>query len=147
MKQQNEQLNALLIALSRSLLQYAGYCELWTTEENHQASATLSEVVSGQRENIGYLVSLLESRRWRIDWGTFNTLFTDLHFLSLQFLLPQIIADQQTVVEIAEQTEADLTDDAEALPLVEKIAADVKCDVEKLKQLGASLTAEQPAAK
>ena len=114
---QNAQLNHLLITIGRSLLQYVGESWPWTSEDSDEARRKLTELVDRQQQSVGALASLLNAREWAIDFGTYPTDYTDLHFIALDFLLAQLVENQEAVVDVLKQS-AELNGDGEASQLM-----------------------------
>ena len=95
--QNNSQLNFLLINLGRSLLQYVEECWPWSGNETH--GNPLDALVIAQKETIARLTDLLIQRRWNIDFGSYPTEYSDLHFVALDYLLLQLIENQECTNE------------------------------------------------
>ena len=112
----NAKVNDLVIDLSHSLLQYAADTGVWSDSE--ASRQTLEKAAAQQRRDVGRLIDLLTERGWPIDSGTYPTDFTDLQFLSLEYLLPRIIEDQQGLVEELEEAVHTCIDDAAAVALL-----------------------------
>ena len=92
----NAKLNDMVINLGRSLLQYLNESWLWTTDES--AAQTIQEMAARQKEHTAALVNLLESMDHDVDHGTYPTEYTDLHYLSLDFVIGQLINNQESIV-------------------------------------------------
>ena len=91
--QNNSELNLLLINLGRSLLQYVEACSPWYGDETQ--GNPLDELVIAQKDNLALLTDLLIQRRWNIDFGSFPTEYGDLHFVALDYLILQLIENQE----------------------------------------------------
>ena len=93
--------NRALRDLSGCFLQYVG--EIWPWTSAGADGAKLKTVVDAclarQRQSIGSLSEYLAPRQSRIEFGSFSAAFTDLHYVSLQFLLKQLIASESQIVE------------------------------------------------
>ena len=59
----------------------------------------------------------MDDRRWTIDFGAFPD-FTDQHFLSLTYVLPHLVENQQKIVREIELALPALAGDSEATALV-----------------------------
>lgn len=94
----NEQLNRLLINISRSLLQYIGECWPWTEVDADNERLVITKAVDRQRGSVRRLAGLLEDRHWPIDVGSYPTDFTDLHYVALDFLLSQLKSDEESLI-------------------------------------------------
>lgn len=93
----NEVLNEILVGTSRSLLQYVGECWPWTEKRDDRERATVAGAVYRQREGVQQLADLLRDRNWPTDFGAYPTAYTDLHFVELDYLLPQIVASEKAL--------------------------------------------------
>ncbi len=96
-----EILNRVLRELSGSFLQYVGEIWPWSSAgpDGDKLQATVNQCVARQRQSIKLLADYLVPRQDRVEMGQFSSTFTDLHFVSLQFLLKQLIASQTQIVE------------------------------------------------
>ncbi len=96
-----EILNRVLRDLSGCFLQYAADIWPWTSvgADGAKLKSVVDECVARQRQSIGLLSEYLAPRQARIEFGQFSADFTDLHYVSLQFLLKQLIARQTQIVE------------------------------------------------
>ncbi|MES2789274.1 MAG: hypothetical protein V4719_06605 [Planctomycetota bacterium] len=101
---ESEQLNSLFVLLHRSLLQYLGECSPWTAEDSRQEAtlATLQSIVARQKQDEALVADALLESGWVIDLGGYSTQFTDLHYVSLKYLLKQVIVSQVGIVNAFE---------------------------------------------
>ena len=135
--EKNQELQDLLVYLTRSMLQYVGECWPWTG--NHpEERQVIDELVARQRSEIAKLVDLLDARRQPIDFGSYPTEFTDLHYLALDHLLGELIEAEQALVETIEQISRDCAGDAEAETVVKEILAAERENLERLRELAAA---------
>ncbi len=114
-------LNELLINVGRSLLQYVGESWPWADADKGEAHRKVQDLVQRQKRQIRQLVELLYEGEWTIDFGSYPTEYTDLHYVALDFLLDQMIHNQQALVEDARRTLAACEGHPEALKLVAEI--------------------------
>ncbi len=121
---QTSALNDVLIETGRSLLQYVGECWPWTHHDADEAREQLDGLVARQRESVGSLVSLINSRTSIFDLGSYPTEYTDLHFVAFEFLLAELVDNQHNVVVRIEQTIVDVNDDAITTLLKEILVAE-----------------------
>jgi hypothetical protein len=133
--QHNVKLNQLLVDLGRSLLQYVGHCSSWSSRADAAIAAEFPSLVATQQEHVAELSELLTSRRWTIDFGGFPARFTDLHFLSLKYLLKQIVINQRAVLAELEDASHTSVDDPEAATLIEEILSSERQITERLETL------------
>jgi hypothetical protein len=115
--QHNDVLNGVLILLRRSLLQYAGEAWPWTGSGSAEPRAEVDALIASQAERVRKLADLLDDRRWTIDFGAFRD-FTDLHYLSLTFVLPHLVDNERTIVREIELALPACTGDSAATALV-----------------------------
>ena len=133
--QHNAKLNELLIAVGRSLLQYVGQCSSWSSRSQAAMEEEFKRSVAVQQEHVAQLSALLTERRWTIDFGGFPATYTDLHFLSLKYLLKLIRVDQQTLVAELEEASHTCVHDPEAATLISEILKSEKEITERLTDL------------
>ena len=136
--QHNAKLNQLLIDIGRSLLQYVGHCSSWTSRSDAAIANEFPGLVAIQQEHVGELSELLFGRRWTIDFGGFPARFTDLHFLSLKYLLKIIVTNQRAILAELEEASHTCVDDPEAASLIEEILASERHLTERLEALSKS---------
>ena len=96
-----EHLNRLFVLLHRSLLQYLGECSPWTAEDSRQSEtlAALRDIVTRQEQDETLLADVLTESGWVVDCGGYSTSFTDLHYVSLKYLLKQVVLSQTDIVK------------------------------------------------
>ena len=134
--QHNTQLDQLLITLSRSLLQYVGEAWPWTGSHASTERQKINELVSRQQKQISRLSELLSRRNRYIDFGTYPTEYTDLHYVALDYLLSQLIENEDSLITDLEQTLQKCTDDSDAIPLLQQILSDQRASLSQLQELG-----------
>ena len=108
----SQHLNSLFVLLHRSLLQYLGECSPWTAEDSHQAEtlAVIRGIVAKQKQDETVLADTLTNAGWVIDCGGYSTSFTDLHYVSLKYLLKQVVISQTDIVKAFEAAAQKYTD-------------------------------------
>ena len=116
------------------MLQYVGESWPWTRFDAGTERETIGRLVARQQEQVARLTSLLSIRRWTIDFGTYPTDYTDLHFVALDYLLAQLIESGRAFAVELEQTAATLQDE-QAAALVNVILVDEREIVSQLQQL------------
>jgi len=134
----NAKLNDLVIDLGRSLLQYAAEGSAWTAD--HMAEQRLADCAAAQQADVGRLVHFLVDRGWPVDLGTYPTDFTDLQFLSLEFLLPKLRENQRRLVDELDEAVHTCVDDPEAVALLREIAQSerrIAADLDAMSAAGA----------
>jgi hypothetical protein len=133
-------LNDVLIALHRSLLQYVGESWPWTSEHSSAAREALAQEAASQAETVTGLTELLRERGFPVAFGTYPD-FSNLNYLSLDFLLKRVVKDQQQVVSACERAAHALADSPDDAELIREIAASEKDRLEHLRQLAIPKTA------
>jgi hypothetical protein len=145
--QHNDVLNGVLILLRRSLLQYAGEAWPWTSSGSAEPRPEVDRLIAAQSDRVGKLADLLDGRRWTIDFGAFRD-FSDLHYLSLTFVLPHLVDNERTIVREIELALPACADDSEATALVAETLVGESQALTELERLGAlkpSTTAQSAA--
>lgn len=96
-----EILNRIQRELSGCFLQYVGEIWPWTSvgSEGAKLKSMLDQCVAKQRQSIALLTEYLAARQSRVEPGQYSADFTDLHYVSLHFLLKHLIAGQTLIVE------------------------------------------------
>ncbi len=133
--QHNAKLNQLLIDIGRSLLQYVGHCSSWSSRSDAALAAEFPSLVATQQEHVGQLSELLTERRWSIDFGGFPATYTDLHFLSLKYLVKIILTNQKAVLAELEEASHTCVDDPEAAALIAEILTSERQITDRLQSL------------
>lgn len=133
----NQQLNLALIRLRRNLLQYAGECWVWASAARGRERDVLDKIVTDQSHAVAALSDLLLSRHHSIDFGTYPTEFTDLHYVSLDFLHGQLVAEQTRLVQDLEAIEAAVAADPQAVALLSEIVIVARGHLQQLREVTA----------
>ena len=134
----NAKLNQLLIDIGRSLLQYVGHCSSWSSRSQAGLEQEFAKLVEIQQQHVGQISALLTDRRWTIDFGGFPASFTDLHFLSLKYLLKLILKNQDAVISELEEASHTSVHDPEASALIGEILKSEQQITQQLKELSAA---------
>jgi hypothetical protein len=114
-------LENLLRREGRSLLQYIGEAFPWVRTGTGPALAQLQKLIAEERDSLGALSRFLVRRRHTVPHlGTYPMAFVSMNFVSLDFLLPRLVAYQHQAITTLEQDLAALND-ADARAEVEKI--------------------------
>ncbi|GAB4144920.1 MAG: hypothetical protein Tsb009_16850 [Planctomycetaceae bacterium] len=137
----NGLINRLAIDLGHSLLQYLGEAWPWSDANHREEHSKIDELVARQSELVDRLLNLLQDRDWAIESGTYPTEFTDLQYLSLEFLLDRTIENAELHVELLEDCRSYFaaSPDEQAAALVEDVLSEQKKIVAELKELAASI--------
>ena len=125
-------LKSLLVDLGRSLLQYAAECWPWAGSEHDTRLIALAE---RQQQSIGSLVRLIASRTNEIDFGTYPTEYTDLHYLTTETLVERLIGNQKSLISAIQDARTSLNGDSAASELVSQISANETGILEELESM------------
>lgn len=142
--QSNALLNDLLVQAYRSLLQYTIECWPWTDPDAVGEQEGVRQMAEAQQAAVQEIANLLDHRHVPIDFGTYPD-WSGLHFVSLDFLLSKLIADETNLVGRIEQAQAALSSDAEAQAVVRNLLQTELSTLGKLRELSAARKAAVPA--
>ena len=134
----NQKLNRLLINLGRSLLQYVGEAWPWTQADAQREQEIIDRLVARQQTQIAELTEVLVQRNWAIDFGSYPTQYTDLHYVALDYLLSQIVANEETLLDEIEESLKSCSGDAVVTTLLERLRDGQTDIVSELKDLVSS---------
>jgi hypothetical protein len=91
-----DRLQAIVRRESLSMLMYIGQAYPWTTVQQEGSLAELKRIVDAEREAIAALGQYLTRHRVPVpSANSYPSSFTTLNFLSLQHILPRLIAQQR----------------------------------------------------
>jgi len=141
----NHRLNSLLIDMGRSLLQYVGESWPWTGYDEAEEQAAINTLVADQKASVQALAELLADRGHFIDPGSYPTEYTSLHYVALDYLLNQLVAEQRELVDECAGLAGAAHDDPEAGPLLARIADQAAAQLKTLEELDAKRATHQPA--
>lgn len=135
--QQNDILNQVLVVMGRSLLQYSADAWPWTGSGSTASRSAVEALIAAQSVRVRRLAELLDGRGWTIDFGVFPD-FTDLHYLSLDYVLPHLVANERSVVRQIEAALSQCTGDAKGTALLTEILEGEHVVLAKLDELARS---------
>ncbi len=142
---EHTQLNQVLISLTRSLLQYVGECFPWTAAKAAPKQESIRQLIARQKTHIARLTAYLDSRQVTVDFGTFPTNYTSLHYLALDHLLTQLVDSEQKLIQEVEQSIQKCAGDADAVAILEQALADECQNLTVLQDLAHSPSANSVA--
>jgi len=128
-------LNDVLIALHRSLLQYMVDAWPWSEDQAAATREVLASEADSQAETVEGLTELLRERGFPVAFGTYPD-FSNLNYVSLDFLLKRVVKNQELVVAACEAAAGLLFDHPEDADLVREIAESERDRLQHLKSLG-----------
>ena len=132
-------LNRVLREVSGSFLQYVGECWPWTAvgPNGKQLRTDVNQCVGRQQQSIGLIAEYLAARQARVEFGKFSTEFADMHFVSLQFLLKQLVSDQNRRVESIDRSVTLLPSGDPCRDILEAVSRNEHDNLSALQQLSA----------
>ncbi len=138
-------LNRLLAQTYRSLLQYTVECWPWTTstesaDGKSPEEKTVEQMAARQLAFVGRLVNLVQERGEVVDFGNYPD-NSELHYVSLDYLLGKLIADEQKLVGALEAAREAVRNDPPAAGLIVELLAAEKENVNRLRELAAKAAA------
>jgi hypothetical protein len=106
---------------SRSVLTYVGEAFPWTNSRGGDGLARLQKILCEENRALEALGQFLTRRRMAVSFlGPYPTSFTTINFLSLEHLVPRLVAYQKSSIAQLERDLARLAD-PEAKAQVEKL--------------------------
>src|SRR5262245_41366171 len=146
----NAQTVALLQGIVRreslSMLTYVGEAFPWTAARDADALARLKQIVTANNEAVAALGRYLTKHRQPLTFlGSYPGGFTTINFISLNHILPKLVASERANVAALERDLHALSD-KDARAEVEKLLEVKKKQLEKLESLAASHTKTAAAA-
>lgn len=128
----SDRLNDLLIDVGRSLLQYVGESWPWTSEDEADVGTSVQRIVAEQRGTVLQLAELLDSRGHRIAYGQYPSEYTSLHYVALDYLLDQLVAQQQDLAAELAGAAEEAAGDEEAHALLSSAADQARRHADEL---------------
>ena len=132
-------LNRLMAIHYRSLPMYLSHAPPWKKRADERAVETLADIIADQREMCRRFADEVERLGGTIETGEFPTQFTDLHFLSLNYLTCRLIEAVKQDVARIEKCVAE-ADDSQVKALAEESLGMAKGHLELLEELAAKTT-------
>jgi hypothetical protein len=127
----------------RSLLQYVNESYPWTTAKNHHGLSVLQDMAKEEQEAAAGIVRLLAKNRLRPPYlGAYPMSFTNINFMSLDFLVPYLIDFEQRRIAQLEK-DLPLVSDDETKQLLKSI---LEMKQRHLQALSGLVDKEKPAA-
>ena len=130
-----DSLNRLLEIEYRSFPLYLGDAAPWFSEADVKAVETLKNIAADQQAMSQRIAELILDLGGRIEPGEYPTQFTDTHFLSIEFLLKELVYYQRQDIADIEQIVASLAGHREARELAEETLGAERAHLEALEAL------------
>ncbi|WLD12245.1 hypothetical protein [Planctellipticum variicoloris] len=137
----NLRLNSMLILLRCSLVQYAAECWPWSSRDAVSARQAVLGAAAEQTTLVEQMAALLTDRGWSIDPGAYPEEFTDWNFVSLRYLWPRVIEDQEFVVAELAEAAHECVDDRQGTRLLTAARDSQRLILEGLRVASASVSA------
>jgi hypothetical protein len=131
-------LNELLAIEYRSLPMYLTYASPWRHSQDARAGEVMQHIVTDQQHMSARLVEEIQDRGSSPEVGDFPMDFTDMHDLSLDYLVKDVLVWQQRGVDRIEQIAAALEGDRAARELAQEVLGAERAHLEALAELIAS---------
>ena len=128
-------LNRLLAIHTTSFPTYLVCTGPWTHRGDEKSTETLSQVVADQHATADRVVQMITELDGSVASSSYPMLFTDLHDLALEFLLPRLVDYQRQDVVQIETCAADLADAPLSRALAEEALGAAKGHLESLEEL------------
>lgn len=138
----NAALNDVLILVYRSLLQYSNDCWPWVNEADEPEHRAIEDLANEQQAIAVRMAEFLDRRGWPVDFGVFPN-WSDLHYVSVEYLLGKLIVDETEMIDSLEQSAPAFQADLEAKSLVTELLAGERRRLARLREIAA---APKPAA-
>ncbi|MBX3438737.1 MAG: hypothetical protein KF861_14680 [Planctomycetaceae bacterium] len=129
------QINNLLIEIGRSLLQYVSQIWPWSATGHEETRLRIEWLAADQSQDVAALAQLLTARGEIIDFGTFPTEYTSLHYVAVNFLLGALVRHQEATVRDAENLAREAEHDPEAGITLKEIAVRERGRLDELRRL------------
>jgi hypothetical protein len=127
-------LNVLLVTLYRSLPMFLTHATPWTHSGDEGAKAALDNIVADQERDCRRLAEAIAARSGAVEQGEFLMEFTNLHFLSLDYLLGELVRYQRQDVARIEILAPRLQGEPEHA-LAQEILGSERAHLEQLEEL------------
>ena len=128
-------LSDLLNQIRYSLLQYIGETWPWTGPAEQSRKDVFSGLVRRQQFSAERLASLLLDRRAVVLGSNYPRDCSELHFVTLDYARTRLVDNANEIVSSLKNAASSLSDDPEALRLVEQLASDEEQTLSVLKTL------------
>ena len=128
-------LNRALATVYRSLPMFVELVDPWTHPGDEGGERLLANIVADQKLYSGRLADLILDLAGSPDPGAFPMVYTDLHLLSLDYLLVEIAEQQRRDVATLAECVTDAASNARAKALLEEVLGNARGHLESLEQV------------
>ena len=129
-----DMLNLLVRVQNRSLPRYLMDAAPFVAPKHAGGKELLQSIASDQATLVDELADEILARGGIVDRGSFPTEFTDLHDLSLDYLLKRAAVDQQKIVTGIEEAVTSLNGDRGAFELGQRVLGTAKAHLDMLEE-------------
>ncbi|NIL98080.1 MAG: hypothetical protein GTO53_09775 [Planctomycetales bacterium] len=133
-------LNQLLVIHYRSLPMYLVDASPWTHRGDEKATEALHDIVTDQRQVCQRIADSVIQRGGIVAMGDYPTEFTDMNFLSLDYLVKRLIELQQQAIEAIGGLADRLWNDPPAQSLAKESLGAAKAHLQALQELTAQMS-------
>ena len=138
MNDSNESLNRLLALHSRSLPSYLASARPFSRPGiDQRASEVLQIIIDDHRRLVDQVAGLIREQDGSVSLGEFPMEFTDLHDLSLDYLVGVLIQKQQATISQIEQIAQELAGNSRGKALAQEALGAAKGHLVSLRELTA----------
>ena len=139
-------LNRLLTTLYRSLPMYLTDATPWTHTGDERIVETLGHIVADQKAACARIAKYLQDEQVPVELGDYPMSFTDLHDLSLDYLVSRLIRACQQDIAIIEDCACQVSGSPAAQRLVEEALGAARAHLESLGELAIKLAPSKPGS-
>ncbi|MFV0445577.1 MAG: hypothetical protein ACK5Q5_18505 [Planctomycetaceae bacterium] len=126
--------NDLLVNLGRSLLQYAGEAWPWSSaHDSGDLQRRVQQLGEMQRESVRSLATMLDGEGHAVDFGVYPDEYTSLHYVSLKYLIEQMIANEGALVSDCRYVASAVPSGTPAADLLAEVARREEAILEELR--------------
>ena len=137
-----EILNQLLALHTRSLPTYLLSAKPWVSNEAAQAALTVLEQIAADQELVaGRIVAVIRDEHGTPTSSEFPINFTDMHDLSMDYIMAEVQARQEREIEFMEWAVENLAGAAAPGAIAEEALGAAKAHLDSLRELGVVSTA------
>jgi hypothetical protein len=134
-------LNRLFITIYRSLPMYLTYAAPWCHRGDERIEETLRHLVADHKAICARIAEYLQEQQAPLNTGDYPMGFTDLHDLSLDYLVSRMIRCQQQDIAVIANCVQELKAVPTARTLAEESLGAARAHLESLEQLAATAKA------
>jgi len=128
-------LNKIYVMVRFSLAKYLRYTSPWSAPAEEHLRQAIRHIADEQMESSNRLGALIVDRRGSIARATFPVRYTAFNDLSLAYLAPHVIEDQEWIVREIKALAGKLAADPAAYDLVLEIAGVEQASLDNLRDL------------